>query len=90
MPGIPVFQDSRPFETIPFQWSLHRADADWTLSHQEYLADPRDGDPRREFAEKLIEAVSDEDFPVVVYSKQYESKVLKGLGQRFPRPRAEP
>ena len=84
LPGIPVFADSRPFETIPFQWSLHRVAADWTLSHEEYLADASRGDPRREFAESLIEAVADEALPVVVYSQQYESKVLRALGERFP------
>ena len=80
--GIPAFRETRPFETVPFQWSLHFVEADGTLSHQEYLASG-DTDPRRPFAEKLIEAVARKDVPVVVYNKSFELRVLKGLAERF-------
>ncbi len=80
-PTIPVYAGTSPFETIPFQWSLHRIDADGELSHLEFLADGS-SDPRREFAESLIHAVGKGKSPIVVYSP-YEQARLKSLAGRF-------
>jgi hypothetical protein len=52
MPPIPLYEGTRPYQTIPFQWSLHSIAADGILRHREFLADG-DGDPRRRFAETL-------------------------------------
>lgn len=80
-PTIPLYAGTRPFQTIPFQWSLHRLDADGTLSHLEFLADGA-ADPRRDFAESLIRAVGPEPTPIIVYSS-YEQTQLKTLAERF-------
>jgi hypothetical protein len=82
MPPIPLYEGTRPYQTIPFQWSLHVLDGDGTLHHREFLADA-DGDPRRTFAETLIAALSDGDAPIVVYSA-YEQTRLKELAATFP------
>jgi Domain of unknown function(DUF2779) len=50
MPPIPLYEGTRPYQTIPFQWSLHAETADGVLHHQEFLAESS-GDPRRRFAE---------------------------------------
>jgi hypothetical protein len=81
--GIPRFPGTRPFETVPFQWSLHYVDEEGQLAHQEFLA-PSDEDPRRPFGESLIGAVARKDVPVVVYNKQFELRVLKALGEQLP------
>ena len=81
--GIPLFPGARPFETVPFQWSLHYVDEEGQLNHQEFLA-PSDEDPRRPFGESLIRAVARKDVPVVVYHKQFELRVLKALGEQLP------
>ncbi len=80
-PTIPLYVGTRPFQTIPFQWSLHRLDADGVLGHQEFLADGVT-DPRREFAESLIRAVGTETTPIIVYSP-YEQTQLKTLAALF-------
>ena len=67
MPPIPLYEGTRPYQTIPFQWSLHVAADDGVLHHREFLADG-DGDPRRQFAETLIEALRAFDAPIIVYS----------------------
>jgi predicted RecB family nuclease len=82
MPPIPLYEGTRPYQTIPFQWSLHVLDGDGTLHHREFLADA-EGDPRRTFAETLIAAVSGGDAPIVVYSA-YEQTRLKELAASFP------
>jgi hypothetical protein len=45
MPPIPLYEGTRPYQTIPFQWSLHASDSNGVLQHREFLA-KGDGDPR--------------------------------------------
>jgi hypothetical protein len=82
MPPIPLYEGTRPYQTIPFQWSLHVLVGDGTLYHREFLASG-DGDPRRAFAETLIEALSGSDAPIIVYSS-YEQTRLNELAAAFP------
>jgi hypothetical protein len=82
MPPIPLYAGTRPYQTIPFQWSLHVLADDGTLHHREFLANFND-DPRRAFAETLIDALSGSDAPIVVYSS-YERTRLKELAAAFP------
>jgi len=82
MPAIPLYEGTRPYQALPFQWSLHEMAADGTLKHREYLATGAT-DPRREFAETLIEALSHSDLPIIVYSP-YEQTTLRALAGQFP------
>jgi hypothetical protein len=82
MPSIPLYEGTRPYQTIPFQWSLHRVDGDGVLNHKEFLADGVN-DPRRQFAETLIDALACSDDPIIVYSA-YEETRLKELAADFP------
>ena len=81
MPALPVYAGTRPYQTIPFQWSLHIQEADGRLTHREFLNDDAD-DPR----ERLIVSLLDSAPPrgsVVVYSP-YEQRVLTELGRDYP------
>jgi len=82
MPPIPLYQGTRPYQTLPFQWSLHVMTPDGELAHQSFLA-AADGDPRRAFAESLIGALAGSDMPIIVYSS-YEQTRLKELAGHFP------
>ena len=82
MPPIPLYEGTRPYQTIPFQWSLHTIDGDGVLNHKEFLADGVN-DPRRQFAETLIDALACSDDPIIVYSA-YEQTRLKELAADFP------
>jgi len=82
MPPIPLYAGTRPYQTLPFQWSLHVLAADGTLDHRAFLAGI-DGDPRRAFAETLIAALDGSDLPIIVYSA-YEQTQLKALAVQFP------
>ncbi len=81
-PAIPLFADNRPYQQIPFQWSLHYKNSEGELSHEEYLASGKE-DPRREFATSLVDLMAPGKEPIAVYSG-YESWTLKSLGQAFP------
>jgi predicted RecB family nuclease len=82
MPPIPLYEGTRPYQTILFQWSLHAATEDGALHHREFLADGK-SDPRRRFAETIIEALDVFEGPIIVYSA-YEKTRLNELARQFP------
>ncbi|MCG6536424.1 MAG: DUF2779 domain-containing protein [Syntrophales bacterium LBB04] len=81
--AIPPFDGTRPYEQIPFQYSLHYQESPGdTLKHHEYLAKPNI-DPRREVAEKLISEIPD-GACVLVYNKTFEKMVLRSMAKWLP------
>ena len=80
-PAIPVFAGTRPYQRIPFQWSLHVRDSDGGLQHSEFLHEG-DGDPRERFVTSLLAAIPSEG-SIVTYSS-YERSVMKELAEAFP------
>jgi hypothetical protein len=86
MPAIPKYPNTRPYQTIPFQWSNHIVSRDGDIRHKEYLC--RDStDPREEFARRLLESIGQEG-TICVYSG-YEARILKELADAIPRLRPE-
>ena len=79
---VPVWKNTRPYQQIPFQFSLHRVEADGAMHHDAFL-DVSGADPTRSLAETLISCVGDEG-PVFAYNAGFEGRVLRELGQRFP------
>jgi len=82
-PAIPLHPKTRPYQRLPFQWSMHRAGRNGNLSHVEFLADAL-SDPREPFLDSLLAALGDEDLPIVVYSG-FEKSTLAELAAAFPR-----
>ena len=59
-PAIPLFDDSKPYEQIVFQYSLHYIlEEGGELHHKEFLAYPGE-DPRRAVAEHLVEDIPED------------------------------
>jgi hypothetical protein len=82
--GIPLFDGTRPYQQVPFQYSLHRIDAEGEEArHFEYLARPG-VDPRKEIAEKLIDEIP-EGVCVIAYNMAFEKRVLRELGESVPK-----
>jgi hypothetical protein len=80
---IPPFDGTRPYQKIPFQYSLHvqeRAGAEPV--HTEYLVEPGN-DPRRELSERLLAEIP-EDVCVLTYNQAFEKGVLRNLAELFP------
>ena len=80
---VPLFDGVRPYQQIPFQYSLHTlAGPDGDLDHQEFLA-PAGRDPRRELAERLVV-----DIPgpgcVLAYNQVFEKGVIRRLAEAYP------
>jgi len=81
---IPPFDETRPYQQIPFLFSLHRKDSPGgRLRHSEFLAPPGI-DPRDELTERLLAAIPEEAC-VLAYNKSFETRVLKDLAGRFPQ-----
>jgi hypothetical protein len=81
-PAIPRYAGTRPYQTIPFQWSDHILDEDGRLTHREYLCG-EDKDPRKEFTHTLLNALETEG-SIVIYTS-YETGVLNSLIEHFPQ-----
>lgn len=86
MPAIPKFPMTRPYQTIPTQWSNHIETQDGQVRHQAYLCRNPD-DPREEFAVTLLESLGREG-SICVYS-DYERTVLQRLADALPSLRAD-
>jgi hypothetical protein len=81
-PAIPRYEGTRPYQTIPFQWSDHILYPDGRLEHREYLCD-EDKDPGKEFIDTLIGSLGIKG-SIFTYTK-YENMVIQALAERIPR-----
>lgn len=79
-PALPLYPGTRPYQVIPFQWSDHILNADGAVAHREFLHIDRT-DPRRPFAEGLLDAVGVKG-SIVVYGA-FESTRLRELSEQF-------
>ena len=79
---IPTYNNSKPYEQIPFQYSLHYIEEkDSVLKHAEFIAQPGK-DQTREFAESLIENIP-KVVTVVAYNMQFEKMIIKNLASKY-------
>ena len=83
-PALPRFVGMRPYDQIPFQWSVHvQRQPGATPAHFEFLATDR-SDPRRAFIAALCDVLGDGG-SIVVYSQQFESQRLSELASWLPQ-----
>ncbi|NIL95474.1 MAG: DUF2779 domain-containing protein [Woeseiaceae bacterium] len=80
-PAVPIWAGTRPYASIPIQWSCHIEDESGALRHAEFL-DTSGRPPMRELSEALIECLGREG-PVLMYT-HYERQVIEGLIDLFP------
>ena len=82
-PAVPLFNNSKPYQQIPFQYSVFlKKVKNSKPSHFEFLAEPGD-DPREKFIENLLK-VTREKGDVLVYNKSFEITRLKEIARDFP------
>lgn len=91
--AIPKFKNSKPYQQIPFQYSVHvllTSDFDFrtkkSIEHYEFLADGNQ-DPReiltKNFCHDLINI--DGQGTYVAYNQSFEKSVLKKLAYYYPK-----
>jgi hypothetical protein len=80
-PPIPIWPGTRPYETLPIQWSCHFESAPGKMEHAEFL-DLTGDPPMRRLAESMIRVLG-KSGPVLMYTT-YEKTVINGLIASFP------
>lgn len=83
--AIPLYDNCRPYQMLVFQYSMHKMEnTDAELKHMEYLANPKDGDPRLKFIEQLIlDCESRGD--ILTYNIAFERTRMNELIADFPK-----
>jgi len=83
-PAIPQYDQSKPYQQIVFQYSLHILDKPGVkLVHKEFLAQSK-GDPRIPMIKQLIKEISNSG-DIVVYNKGFETGRLNEIARDFPK-----
>ena len=83
-PAIPFFDGMRPYQRIPFQFSVHvKKSKEAKLEHFSFLQKNKE-DPREKFLEELKDAVGGAG-TIMVYNKAFEGSVLRELASSFPK-----
>jgi uncharacterized protein YaaR (DUF327 family) len=80
-PVIPLFDGTRPYQKIPFQYSLHKVDEQGT-KHYSFLAEGRD-DPRPALLKKLKKDIGKQG-SILTYNQSFEEGVLREMAEVFP------
>jgi hypothetical protein len=81
--AIPLFDGTRPYEQIPFQFSLHIVQkAGANPKHRKFLAEGRN-DPRSEFMRQLKSAVEPSG-SIVVFNAPFEKGRLEECAEVLP------
>ena len=83
---VPIWAGTRPYQQIPFQFSLHTIDTGGQLEHAEFL-DLSGGDPSAQFADELIRLCGTDPLPIFVYNAAFERSRISELATRFPNQR---
>ena len=81
--AVPEFVGLRPYEQIPFQFSIHKEDGKGNLEHFEFLAEVG-ADPRYELALNLIKFIP-QYACVLAYHASFEKGVIQNLATLFPQ-----
>lgn len=81
--AIPLFDKSKPYQQIPFQFSVHfKQNKEDRPTHVDFLAEA-DGDPRESFIIALLIA-TEKPGTILTYNQSFEISRLKELSIDFP------
>ena len=80
--AVPKLPRQRPYQQIPFQYSLHILQHDGQLQHREYLADEH-ADPRPAVARQLLQDIQASG-SIVAYSQSTEIAAINTLANACP------
>lgn len=81
--AVPIWKGTRPYQQIPFQFSMHHLSRTSKLEQQAFL-DLSGEDPSKAFAEALLAACGERG-PIFVYNAGFETARIRELAERFPR-----
>lgn len=89
-PVVPILDGTRPFEQVPFQYSVHVVkNEEGEIEHKEFLAPQesfRQGseiDPRKLLIEQLKKDIG-ANGSIIAYNSRFEMDVIKSLAKAYP------
>jgi len=83
-PAVPIYNNTRPYQQMVFQYSLHIQDEDGTIAHTAYLAEALPNkDPRDAFVKQLIQDCGKRG-DILVYNIGFERGKLHDLIPLYP------
>ncbi len=80
--AVPTWEGTRPYQQIPFQFSLHTVQSDGNMEHVGFL-DLSGHDPSQACAADLIRLCGTQG-SIFAYNAGFESRVIRELAERFP------
>lgn len=80
--AVPIWAGTRPYQQIPFQFSMHRLSDTGQLTEQSFI-DLSGREPSETFAKALV-AACHEAIPIFVYNAGFEKTRISELANRFP------
>jgi hypothetical protein len=80
--AVPIYDKSKPYQKIAFQYSLHIQQENGDLKHFEYLATGEE-DPRIKLLSTLKDQIAGTG-DVIVFNKSFEISVFAKLAEDFP------
>jgi len=86
MPAIPYYQDTKPFQQIPFLFSMVYEENGELVKYSYFK--PIHEDLRKQFLEEIISATK-EFGSILMFDKSLEETVLNQLAELYPEYRAE-
>ena len=81
-PVIPVYNKSRPYQHVPFQFSLHVVENEGDDPVHHGYIDDKSGDPRKEILERLSRIIRPGG-TIVCFEETFEKKCLKESREVF-------
>ena len=84
--AVPIWAGTRPYQQVPFQWSVHVEHAPGQVEARMFLY-LDEADPRKAFLLSLLAAVGDSG-PVLAYYASFERNRIEELADAFPQHRA--
>lgn len=79
---IPIWKGTRPYQQVPFQFSVHKLTSRAFLHHTSFI-DITGQDPSKRFAEALIRGC-EESGTIFAYNAGFEKGRIRDLADRFP------
>ncbi|MCB9367571.1 MAG: DUF2779 domain-containing protein [Calditrichaeota bacterium] len=84
MPALPRYKGTRPFQALPFQYSVHFEESERRPAQHFGYLHSEDSDPRRLLTEHMLDVLEQHpDAPVLMYTA-YEKRVLNALADELP------
>jgi hypothetical protein len=80
--AMPLYDGLKPYQQIPFQFSVHKIDKKGKKTHFSFIASGKK-DPRKKFVNAIMRKLGTKG-SVIVYNKVFEEGRLKELASLFP------